>query len=361
MKYCISIDWLAIFCDIPTGSFSAAQKPAWEYRRNWAVKRESYGTRQFSEFHRVALGDEDFCEIQSAPYSSIMKNTACIVRVVNRQLYQPQMWYDLQCFFEEFGIIPKALSRCDLCADFNRFECYECVPFIRDFLNSTIRHKGRGKGAAYFDHFSKVVGKNSISTVKYTGLSFGSNESDCRVYLYNKTFELQSVKDKPYIRDLWVAAGLNVTIPVWRLEVSLKSKARNFKDKQTGERKEITPDDLKDTNEVAKLYHTFVRKYFAFVKNRPNITNISREPTLQLFGLQGAYIHAVLRNVSGGDRMERILIKQLWQMSDRYRTNEDYMQDEGITKGLAIALAKSTDLADWLKNKSGEWTKPHKK
>lgn len=362
MKYAISIDWLALYCSIDSGSFARAADltPEPFRKRPFIVKKEPYGTRQFAELHKVTLNDEEFCEIQSNPYSGILRKKDCIVRVVNRQLYRAGLFYDLQTFFDEFGIAVQGISRCDLCADFNRFKCYECIPFISDFLAGKIRHKGRGKGAAYFDHGSVKVGPHSQAYVKYSGLSFGSNESDCRVYLYNKTFELQSVKDKPYIRDLWKKTGLDLTKDVWRLEVSLKGKAKKFKDKISGMTIEVQKKDLEDDTEVCKLFHTFVRKYFAFVVNRPNITNITREPLLQLFDDNSVYIHQVLRYVSSGNRTERILIKQLWQMSETYR-GMGLHTDEDITREMAVSLAEGTDLMNWFREKKSGWSKPTRK
>lgn len=361
MKYCVSVDWLAMYCKLPIVGF-AETFSAFKHdcKRTWTIKAAEYGTRQFKFLHFLFLNGEEFAEVQSVPHSMILKKDSCIVRIVNRQLYTPTVFYDLQCFFDDLHIMPEGLSRCDLCADFNAFKDYDCVRFIKDFLASTIRHKGRGKGSAYFNHYAKNEFGISKSHVDYTGLAFGSRESDVRAYLYNKSWELLTVKDKPYIRDLWRAAGLNVSKPVWRLEFSLHSKARKFKDKMTGKTKEITRDDIADKHELQKLYLTFVHKYWAFIKNRANITNISREPTLNLFSLDCYYLHTCLRDVSGGNRTERILIKQLWQMSETYR-GYDCHTDEGVTKSIALALAEHTDLIDWLEKKTKVWEKPNRK
>lgn len=362
MKHVISIDWLALFCKIPTGSFtdSVGGRNKLDFYFPWDIKREDNGTRQFRELHRVSLNGEEMYEVQSAPYSTILKADSCIIRVVNRQLYTIDFWYRLQRFMEEFGIIAVSLSRCDLCADFNCFKSYKCIPFIKDFLSGVIRHKGRGKGAAYFDHRSKVKNGISKAVVKYSGLSFGSNESDVRAYLYNKTFELNTVKNKPYIRELWRRAGLDVTRDVWRLEISIKSGGRKFKDRMTGAKIEVSPGMLENETEMGKIYHTFVNKYWAFVKNRRNITNITREPLLQLFDLTEIYIHRGINNQSCSSRTERILIRQLWQMAETYR-GDGLTADEGVTKSLAVDLAKNTGLTDWLKKKGRTWDKPSRK
>lgn len=362
MDYVISIDWLAFYCKLDAGAFSDAikMKAPFEWSRGWDIKREQYGTRQFRELHRVSLNGIDFAEIQSAPYSSILEHDSCVLRIVNERLYTTTYWYDLECLLQDFGITILSLSRVDLCADFNKFKCYECIPFINDFLGSKIRHIGRGKGAAYFDHFAVRQSGISVAKLKYSGLSFGSHESDVRAYLYNKTFELQTVKDKPYIKALWHECGLDVTKPIWRLEISVHSKGRFFKDKLTGRKIEVQAETLEDKSEIAKIYHTFVKKYFAFVKNRPNITNISREPRLELFSNAGWYVHGTLRNVTGGNRAERILIKQLWQMSEVYRGDGAHT-DEGLTKSVALDLAQSCNLKEWLSYKATKWEKPTKK
>ena len=77
--------------------------------------------------------------------------------------------------------------------------------------------------------------------VNYTGLTFGTHSSDAHCYLYNKSFELLTQGDKPWIRERWSRMGLDVR-EVWRLEVSIKSGGLKFKDKQTKEKVEVVPE-----------------------------------------------------------------------------------------------------------------------
>lgn len=358
MCYGISIDWLSLLCDAADGSFVPKATSSYTSGRvrDWHYEKMAYGTRQFAELWKVSINKEEICEVQTKPYSSILKPYQVIVKFSNRLLYCSSLWWEVESFCEEHRLEIMQISRIDICADFHAFYKYECIPFITDFLAGKIRHKGRGKGAAYFFHKSENIMGYSRSRVNYTGLSFGSNESDVRAYLYNKTFELQTVKDKPYIRDFWRSIGLGAK-DVWRLEVSIKSGGRKFKDKTTQDEHEIVPADLKERSELVGLFHTFERKYFAFIVNRAGITNISREPLIKLFDGQPLYNHCVIRNVSAGNRTERILIKQLWQMSDTYRGEGEH-SDEGITKLLATSLANATDLRDWLSKKKTTWHKP---
>ena len=93
MIYVLSIDWLSVFC------IYAGNGDEWQPIRSheFDYKRESFGTRCFSVFHRARIanaegGWDEFAEIQSVPYSSILPPYAIIIRFVNRVLYMPDFW-----------------------------------------------------------------------------------------------------------------------------------------------------------------------------------------------------------------------------------------------------------------------------
>lgn len=352
MKYILSIDWLSIFCMnesdkqfVPIGS------------ERFQVKHEPFGTRCFSSFDRIRMANEEggwdeFAEIQSIPYSSILPPDAVIIRFVNRALYLPNFWQLADELLQLNLLSCRGISRIDICADFNDFATISPKALIEQFAAKRLRHIGRGVGALYFDH--RVVNKEY--GVNYTGLSFGTHASGAHVYLYNKSFELLTQGDKPWIRDTWVNVGLDVR-NVWRLEVSIKSEGLKFKRKDTGEEKTIGVSDAYDASELCKIYHTFVRKLFAFIKNKQHISNITREPRVVLFEDTPVYDRGVIRNLSAGNRMERILIKSLFQLADRYR-GEHIWLDKEKARYFAESLAASTGLYEWLQDKKEQWETP---
>lgn len=376
MKYTIAVDWLAVHCfyiphgesadDSALSSLAGAQQ--WEPEEQsdcnllgaypWRYKLAEYGTRQFSRLHFVLMpnqegGWDDFAEVQSVPHSDILHRRSVIVRFVNRALYLPDFWELANRFLSDNHFLFKGISRIDICADFNDFVSMSPVKLIEDFAAKRLRHVGRGVGALYFNH---GVSKGEYG-VRYTGLSFGTHSSDCRVYLYNKSFELLTQGDKPWIRDNWKAIGLD-ELNVWRLEVSIKSKATQFKCRQSGKTVTITTDTAADGDELHKIYLSFVAKLFAFVKNRRGITNITREPRIQLFDLSTfIYQRATIRNVSAGNKMQRIIIKALYQFGDLYRGGfVGELKEEA--QAFAMDIAQSTDLSQWLGDKIKEWDKP---
>lgn len=352
MKYALSIDWLSIFC-IYAGDGTWRPQDCSEF----SYKLESFGTRCFSRFYRVRMpnaegGTDEFAEIQASPYSSILPEYAVIVRFVNRALYLPNFWELAERLLQLNLFSCSGISRVDICADFNDFAALSPLTLIEGFAAKRYRHIGRGIGALYFNHETR----RKEYGVHYTGLSFGTHSSDAHVYLYNKSFELLTQGDKPWIRDIWNNIGLDVR-NVWRLEVSIKRSGLKFKDRQSKQEKRIEVQDMWDGSELDKIYHTFVRKLFAFVKNRQGISNISREPRLVLFDEKPVYDRGAIRNLSAGNRMERILIKSLYQLADKYRGAFIYELKEQ-SQNFAEHLAASTGLYTWLQDKKTEWETP---
>lgn len=353
MIYVLSVDWLSVFC------IFAGDGDIWHPVESdkYSFKREDFGTRCFSTFHRARMkndegGWDEFAEIQSIPYSSILPPYAIIIRFVNRALYMPDFWSVVTDFLKLQNIEIRGISRIDVCADFNQFATMTPKSLIEGFAAKKYRHIGRGVGSLAFDH---GVAQGDYG-VRYTGLTFGTHSSDAHVYLYNKTFELLTQGDKPWIRERWNRVGLDVQ-NVWRLEVSIKSAGLRFKDKKT--QTTITIDDTFVSNEDAldKVYHTFIRKLFSFIVNKANIKNVTREPRLVLFDDRPVFDRGSICNLSPGNRMERILIKQLWQMSDVYRGAYIY-EAQQTARDFAERIAAATGLYQWLEDKQGEWETP---
>lgn len=365
MIYAITIDWLSIHCHYKPAD--AANFAAWEPHDAtdstlfgeypFKYRKADYGTRQFSRLYFVSMpnpegGHDDFAEIQAEPHSGILNQASIIVRFVNRSLYTPDFWELAERLLSQNDFYFQGITRIDICADFNQFATYDPQSLILDFAGKKLRHVGRGVGALYFNH--GVVKKQY--GVNYTGLSFGTHASDVRVYLYNKSFELLTQGDKPWIRDLWRRIGLDQR-NVWRLEVSIKSKGCKFKDKETGNQVTIDADAAKTDDELAKIYHTFRTKLFSFVKNHDHITNITREPRIVLFEDAPAYSRGCIRNVSAGNRLDKMMIKSLWLLSQTYRGSEP--QDlQTIAQQLAMSIADATDLTSWLRDRFDQWDRP---
>lgn len=351
MIYVLSIDWLSVY-----GIF-AGEGDTWHPidGGGFSYKHEDFGTRCFSVFHRVRIansegGWDEFAEVQSVPYSSILPPYAIIIRFVNRVLYMPDFWVVVNRFLTLNQIEVRGISRIDICADFNQFATMDPKALIEGFAAKKYRHIGRGVGSLGFNHGVH----NGNYGVNYTGLTFGTHASDAHCYLYDKSFELLTQGDKPWIKERWRRVGLDIR-NVWRLEVSIKSQGLKFKDRTTKEVVEVGADMVSEDDALDKIYHTFVKKLFSFVVNHPGIKNITREPRIVLFEDKPAFDRGSISNISPGNRMERILVRSLWQAADKYRGMWSARED---AQHLATSLALSTGLYDWMQEKQNEWETP---
>lgn len=391
MIYTISIDWLALHCHYcpPVKSadlqedFADPRFPVeqWQPHDTPTEERDllnaansfvfryelaKYATRQFSQLWMVTTpndegGWDDFAEVQARPYSGILNTASVIVRFVNRVLYMPDLWARVEDFLSQNDFVFQGINRIDICADFNQFRDRTALQLIEGFASKKLRHIGQGIGALYFNHgvMRDEFTHEMEYGVQYTGLSFGTHTSDFRTYLYNKSFELLTQGEKPWIRDRWRAVGLDPQ-HVWRLEVSIKSGGCKFKDRTTGKVVLLDKNAAADDDELGKIFHTLVQKKFAFVVNHRGITNISREERIQLFDLHPVYEHRTIRNVSPGRRFEKMFIKALYQLGDLYRGAD--MKDNTLTaQALAFDIADTTDLTNWMSEKLPEWGKAHHK
>lgn len=371
--YTIALDWLSVYCDCHhplltdgrekqvDGTSAKMYVREFPNMPGYTYDLAEYGTRQYKQLIFVYLAKEKIAEVQCFPHSGILGENSAVIKFDNRLLYSSRLWAVVSDFLRAHQLEVVRITRLDIAADFNKFYCYECIPFIRDFLSTKLRHVGRGHGQSNFAHGAKKDADTGYSRawLNYDTLAFGSRSSDVRVYLYNKTRELSEVHDKPYIRDSWKAANLDTAngVQVWRLEVSIKGKGVRFRNKDIDEEEVITIDRLQNDAEVLRLYNTFVTQYFAFIRNRDGITNVTREPRLKLFGDGVPTIsRGYLRCVTGSNRSDRIFIKKLLQIPDELRAM-DTLRDRLDAEFIASKVAHATDLNEWLEVKRPTWGK----
>ena len=349
MKYIVSIDWLSfsVHGAINVDMFKVEQGSTMEMTmlRNCEAKKLPYNNRQFSELYEVYYCGVLFAVVQAKPFAEILDKDLMIVKLANYWLYRPNGVATFYDFIRFCGWTVHNVSRVDICADFERFEVDECAEFIRKFAAGTYRHVGRAKGVLHFR-------KKGIGILQYNGLRFGTAESERSVYLYNKTLELEEVKDKPYIRDKWKAAGLTGT--VWRLEISVKSGGMEYVEKETGEDVHITQGLLTNMGQVERVYMGLIDKYFQFITYREGITNVTREPRIKLFGESIKMKLWNVRNVRGGTKADKIAIKRVYQ-SSRRNTIGELATEPTFTIQMAAEMAASANLQHWYEEHAAQW------
>lgn len=334
-----NIDWLSIYCSCP-GDFAAINEghPLFE------VRKLEYGTPQFTCAALIwdRRTKRNVAHVQWSPRARILSSGAVILKLANSSLYNPH----LDIFINELltmNIVFKSISRIDIALDFNRFDNgWGCHDFILKFLNGKIKRKGHGKFATY--------GIQTKDGMTYTGLQFGSKTSSANVYLYNKTLELDTVKNKPHIREAWRLGGLDTTRNVWRLEISYKSEALTFVDKNSGDMYDFS--QLETLNDYKTLFWTFCKKLFCFTDPSTN-NNVSRQEIIKLFNEDVDIDRKIWNFHNDSNISDRIFIKRLYQAEQYCRVDKHVKQqaDEVLQ-----SVINSCHLRRWFDMKKESWS-----
>lgn len=240
---CINIDWLECFC---TESIDNFPHDAQFFRDcGWSVIERPYGTRQYKEMFTL-LDNEDhpFVEIRRAPVAAedavnrvgIFSEFSCHIRLSNRYCYHNNAVSIYSDFLARYDYTVGRIFRIDICLDFENFDKGD------DPHKFLVRYM-RGKYTKINQCELTAHAKDKWEHRDWNSASWGSPHSMVSTKIYNKTLELREVKDKPYIRYAWQAAGLvdnfmtlekhkkdgtSYVPDIYRVEFSIKSSARSW-------------------------------------------------------------------------------------------------------------------------------------
>lgn len=218
------------------------------------------GTNQFRR--RAILytdqGDKVFTLLWD-PHSKIIAANTLFVEVANRLLYRhfnPLPLLD-QVHLFTFG----TLSRFDVCTDFQPTDNQAAI--IDMLTAGTAYVQGKREGSLFHDY------KQGTKVERHARqLSWGNPQTNIRWKLYNKTKEITTIDDKgrewcnkPYIRDMWYANGLDPRKDTWRLECSIKSASTH---QWRGEKLNLA---IYDPEEFTPLFYDLMATRFVIRKN----------------------------------------------------------------------------------------------
>lgn len=305
----LSLDWLQLY-------YVGCIEP----RADYEVKRLEYSSRIFMYIDEIYINNKKICTATHTPFSPVLDQKMVIVKFENYLLYEKNLWYIVDNFAADFNLVYKSISRLDVAVDFNTFYKKRNVQnFLNDFLKNNVRKIGK---AVY-----KLQGsQKSTHIVDY--LRFGGNSSEVSAYIYNKTKELNQVKMKSYIVDMWRCSGLDVDAGVWRLEFSIKSSAIKMLDKSVGDLEDISLENIKSRLFLEKMFMALVEKYFCFRENTGK-SNVSREKKIVLFYNNFKDIERYfVRNLGDATRADKIFIKKLEQSNCELREAKKFYSNE---------------------------------
>lgn len=238
-KRCVNIDWLEMYCHEPR----EPRDIRYFEDRGIVVNNRGYGTKHWSEV--FTLLDEDgneFMEVRRAPrtgardHHTIYPDNAVNLRLVNRYCYYDTACWIMSDFIEKHGYRIRRIFRLDLCIDLKRFD-------KGDRPEAVARRISRHVYTKIYQAERTIHGRDYWDHCDDNSFSWGKRRSMVVTRFYNKSLELATVKDKPWIRQAWYECGLIddplqpilcddkgqvIGDAVWRLEFQINSSARGW-------------------------------------------------------------------------------------------------------------------------------------
>jgi len=260
-----------------------------------------------------------------------------LIKFSNEFLYYKDKFKLFDNFLQILNVREIKISRLDLAYDFNHFVEYNNpMDLIFDFLGRKIIKKGKAK-------YTIIGSRENKHTIDY--LRFGTNTSDICAYLYNKTKEMSEVKNKPYIRESWRQNGLDLSIPIWRLEYSIKTSSFNIVNQTDGDNIQISYESIKDFEKLKYIYNSLTNKYFQF-KRITKDTNITRQPTINLIDIKTTKGTVYTEHISSdATRADKVFIRKTESL---ITTNDTLTQsDKQQLKSILLSFIIGKDMLDF--------------
>lgn len=328
----VSIDWLQL-------NLIAPRDMDVKYHSFFQVKLMPYSTRHFKIVEELYRHNHRICTITRSPLSNIIAADTILVKFDNWVLYSFPLLEYVNQFISLNNFKFKSISRLDICADFQRFK-NGMIPsnFIKNYLNGHYLRLGRTSiGNSHF--------KQIDTDLFFNALKFGSNLSDISVYLYNKSLEMQTVKWKPWIADLWHKNNFPSNVDTWRLEISIKSSNKVIVNMDTAEMQILNSLDVLKNNYTKLSFDVFREKYFSFVI-KSNIKKKTRMKRIVLFsGNYSKYRVIEGDKMIAANRSDKIFINKLEQVNQDLRgSNFNFNVDIDKLKCDYIGI---TGLQEW--------------
>ena len=248
-KRCVNIDWLELYVYEPI----QPRDITYFVSRGYQVRDREYGTRHWSQVFTI-LDDkgEDFIEVRRAPrhapngQHTIYPDNASNLRLVNRYCYYNTAMWLMSDFLEKHDYQFRRIFRLDICLDFLKFDSGDAP---EDVARRIIRHKY----AKVYQSERTAHGRDYWNGCEDNSLSWGRKGSMIVTRFYNKSLELATQHDKPWIKQAWKECGLidDAIAPilvgkdgrvigdaVWRVEFQINSSARGWFVNDAGDKPE---------------------------------------------------------------------------------------------------------------------------
>lgn len=379
--YLVSCDWLSI--SIHTTPNFRPEKERQD--SGYSIKPKPYGTKMWANVAEIFEPDGELIgTLAWHPRNTSITQLAGIMKYENKLLYEANMWDRICASLIGLGLKFKGISRLDIACDFNEFfNGLKPESLIAGYISGEYVKVGLNKAYAFIDPNTHTVAKDedfmvydrvpnfpgsdqrardekwvdernkeiadsglphlTLKTARKVAkpqaafiqsLTFGRASNPVQVILYCKSKELQEVKMKRHIVDCWKRAGLDLSRPVWRVEIRLRSEATKLENLANGEIQSLSLVDIISQRQFEAIYTMYAEKYFkwyrfdghAKVQNcprqqvfsfdaepicRPKRVRVKKDSTPYIRGLVSAINKATAANIEAGNHLMALHCKRV--------------------------------------------------
>lgn len=323
----LNLDWLTLYVDCSQ-----------DINGSLFVRKDlEFGTRQYRTISEYFINKERVATLCHNPCSSILKEGTGLLKIDNNVFYKSGYQKVIESLLQDLNLKILSISRFDLCLDFEIFDNgMQPQTLINQFITNEIWKIGTAK--------YRIIGHQNLQHI-YDYLRFGSNTSDCSVYLYNKSLEMKEVKQKNYIMEQWKKANIGKNNDVWRLEISIKGNNIQTMGFKLDKLRNFTLKDVTDTVFNHEIYYQLINKYFEFRINDGQIRK-DRMKKLELFKYEPtSYTIEIGKNHNTTSKSDKIFINKYEQVFDELRNNKKISQLE--TRKFLETYVNLCGLNDW--------------
>ena len=398
----LCIDWLQLHVKCPF--FSDGQMMGC-----YTIKQAQGGTLNFKKLYYITAKNEDVAVLVTEPHLEAMGKDFGLLKISNKFLYQIGLKDFVIDLLVSLRLKFVNITRLDVAGDFLKFDKNlkpenfiagihrgkyvkvgktkmkqidkdnfktdkgtKCK--ISDLVLSTlgdvdvlkkmtisevekIKQSLNNKFKNNFYHRSpdtiKTMFSNKIKLMPEM-IKYGSEKSRLSYVLYNKTKELEDVKNKPWIKDHWRSYGWDCFSDIWRLEFSFKATTQGYTevDMETGDifkAFDFKTLDMLDSENVTDLYKYHFCKYFRFVAGNDKGRKDRRMPVQLKDHWRSNLVKIELSEKKQSDRSDKIFLAKL------LKTNQEVRGDDfelGIfTDHLLANMVEKTGLHQWFGKK----------
>lgn len=256
--------------------------------------------------------------------------TSCQVKVDNSRLYYSRWAESLHALLRALRWRVQFVSRIDVCADFNYFANGRLpLSFCQDYLSQPTKNR-----PSFIRHSSnkvRAIATRTLRSLNYETLSWGTRDCAVQTNLYNKSLELETKCDKPWIRQRWIEGGLlhgeidGKKHYVWRVEFSINPSAlmilKSDCDEVIGN---LNINNVCNPAALIETWNILHPRYFTFHFLTREATNDPKKrvrdlPIVTLFERDNCVKYTVkgMQYYNKSTRTDKLLIRRLLESIDR--------------------------------------------